>query len=639
MASLFSQNIGTNYKGILNLNTLNGNLTTTLQAVTDGDGNSSPLQLSTTGVTINSALIVNNSVEGTTSGRMNIISQYDLAIQTGNSASGIGGLFVGGAGQAASARLHVKGDGTNPSFRSENSAATQGFIHSVVGDINNLFLGRFADTNVAGNIFYDNSSGLFTIRNNYAPAPNFGFIDLVHGNTTARIQNGTNLFALRDSNVAKFVSSVEGGGRHAKFTLNGVVTTSIYNGDGSSNIGWIGTESNHSFGILTNNNYRLIVSNAGNVSIGTTSESARLHVKGDGTNPIALFETTGAGSTLRIDNSQLRFGGSVAFGSLAYAMSGTTFSGNNNGTGLGFYSQFSIAGDSSRFDFGFGGDAVANTAGTVSHLALVRNFAAGAGSANYRPLNIAYTINNSGAQTGTATGIFLNATETALNGMGHNLMDLQVGGVSQFRVSKADSTIYATNYNISASVYLGNAIAVSNSGGVKVGDSRIRSDGDGNLTLLNDAANNFGLLKFGGALSTEPAIKKNGANLEFKNAADTGFCNISAGLTTANGFQSIAYNESFQRVGFNNGANFNILSYMRSSAAGVIILLDNSEANFNRLHFGGTAKPAVCQGSGTPEGAVTAPVGSIFMRSDGGVSSSLYVKQSGTGNTGWAAIA
>jgi len=52
MANLSGQNIGTNYKGILNLNTLNGNLTTTLQAVTDGDGNASPLRLSTTAANI-----------------------------------------------------------------------------------------------------------------------------------------------------------------------------------------------------------------------------------------------------------------------------------------------------------------------------------------------------------------------------------------------------------------------------------------------------------------------------------------------------------------------------------------------------------------------------------------------------------
>jgi len=52
MANLLGQNIGTNYKGILNLNTLNGNLSGTLQAVTDGDGNASALKLSSTGVDV-----------------------------------------------------------------------------------------------------------------------------------------------------------------------------------------------------------------------------------------------------------------------------------------------------------------------------------------------------------------------------------------------------------------------------------------------------------------------------------------------------------------------------------------------------------------------------------------------------------
>lgn len=42
-------------------------------------------------------------------------------------------------------------------------------------------------------------------------------------------------------------------------------------------------------------------------------------------------------------------------------------------------------------------------------------------------------------------------------------------------------------------------------------------------------------------------------------------------------------------------------------------------------------------GAGTPEAAVTAVVGSLFMRSDGGAGTSLYVKQSGSGNTGWVA--
>jgi hypothetical protein len=42
-------------------------------------------------------------------------------------------------------------------------------------------------------------------------------------------------------------------------------------------------------------------------------------------------------------------------------------------------------------------------------------------------------------------------------------------------------------------------------------------------------------------------------------------------------------------------------------------------------------------GTGTPEGAVTAPVGTLFLRTDGGAGTTLYVKESGTGNTGWAA--
>lgn len=42
-------------------------------------------------------------------------------------------------------------------------------------------------------------------------------------------------------------------------------------------------------------------------------------------------------------------------------------------------------------------------------------------------------------------------------------------------------------------------------------------------------------------------------------------------------------------------------------------------------------------GDGTPEGAITAPVGTLFLRQDGGSNTTLYVKESGTGNTGWVA--
>jgi len=52
-------------------------------------------------------------------------------------------------------------------------------------------------------------------------------------------------------------------------------------------------------------------------------------------------------------------------------------------------------------------------------------------------------------------------------------------------------------------------------------------------------------------------------------------------------------------------------------------------------YYIGTTGPRWLSGSGSPEGAVTAPVGSLYSRTDGGASTSLYVKESGIGNTGW----
>lgn len=45
----------------------------------------------------------------------------------------------------------------------------------------------------------------------------------------------------------------------------------------------------------------------------------------------------------------------------------------------------------------------------------------------------------------------------------------------------------------------------------------------------------------------------------------------------------------------------------------------------------------VLSGTGSPEGAVSAPVGSTFHRTNGGAGTCFYVKESGSGNTGWVA--
>jgi len=51
----------------------------------------------------------------------------------------------------------------------------------------------------------------------------------------------------------------------------------------------------------------------------------------------------------------------------------------------------------------------------------------------------------------------------------------------------------------------------------------------------------------------------------------------------------------------------------------------------------GASGPLWTAGAGSPEGAVTAPPGSLYTDTAGGAGATLYVKESGTGNTGWVA--
>lgn len=53
--------------------------------------------------------------------------------------------------------------------------------------------------------------------------------------------------------------------------------------------------------------------------------------------------------------------------------------------------------------------------------------------------------------------------------------------------------------------------------------------------------------------------------------------------------------------------------------------------------IGNALVPPVLTGTGSPEGAVAGTVGTVYRRTDGGVATTFYVKESGTGNTGWVA--
>lgn len=72
------------------------------------------------------------------------------------------------------------------------------------------------------------------------------------------------------------------------------------------------------------------------------------------------------------------------------------------------------------------------------------------------------------------------------------------------------------------------------------------------------------------------------------------------------------------------------------TTAGAAKLCNMLQALFNNVPGDGTTIQDFT-GYGSPNGVITAGIGSTYRRIDGSTSTSFYVKESGTGNTGWTA--
>lgn len=182
----------------------------------------------------------------------------------------------------------------------------------------------------------------------------------------------------------------------------------------------------------------------------------------------------------------------------------------------------------------------------TGNLNISRTINLGAGATNPRIENIAYTINNSGAQTGTATGIFLNATETALNGQTHNLLDLQVGGVSKARIANDGSfNMSGNNFGIILNNGSANYLRVAYTGN----DARFDCN---NLVLVGITGGAFtGLIKIGGTTSSFPAIKRNGTEIDFRLADDSAFTPVNATIFRVGGTATQLQVNQLNLGGFN----------------------------------------------------------------------------------------
>lgn len=291
-----------------------------------------------------------------------------------------------------------------------------------------------------------------------------------------------------------------------------------------------------------------------------------------------------------------------------------------------------------------------------------------------------------------ASSQFFVSTRGAGTGIGRDLnigteglgsLILRTSSTSRWTVSNSGHFLAATDntYDIGQSgatrprnAYVGTDVVI---GGILnfSGSPRIRlaSNGDivapsnGVWTFRDDSGASFGRLQFGGTSSSFPSIKRNGAGLDVRLADDSGYAAITAGTGSFNG---LVTGTSDFRAGSANYFYWQSRAQMSSPADGQILLQNLAATDFSRLMFGGATSsfPAlkrsstaletkladdsayaehraltfsvnnacvIRSGAGSPESAVTGNVCDIYLRTDGGAATTLYVKESGSGNTGW----
>jgi hypothetical protein len=147
-----------------------------------------------------------------------------------------------------------------------------------------------------------------------------------------------------------------------------------------------------------------------------------------------------------------------------------------------------------------------------------------------------------------------------------------------------------------------------------------------NMTILNNTSQELYRQNLGGLFLGNASANKG----LFVNKADG---------TLANAGQ-LLYNDQWEIIVGGNGQ-------VVFTNAGIRPYTDNAKTSgsasfrwagvYGNTFYPGAGTAQWTSGTGSPESVVTAPVGSMYTRTDGGAGTTLYVKESGAGNTGWVA--
>jgi len=285
-----------------------------------------------------------------------------------------------------------------------------------------------------------------------------------------------------------------------------------------------------SFGFGINGNYDAWhIATNNNIGLGTTSPNANLQVvqpdAGTGTvTVLAGTPTTVTGTNTQFTNT-FKVGDTITISGESRVI---TAIGNNTSLTVGSSfsavanSAYSLTGGTRFAVLGNGNVGI----GTVSPLSKLHIASAPTASANYGTFSVgggAFDGATSGFFTGTASGTSIAVNEAS--GFTGNLIDLQVGGTSMFKVTQAGEM---SGVGFNASYYT----SAGANGYIITGVGRLKSGGgNGIFQLTNNEENDFSRIQFGGSTSSFPALKRSANGLVVRLADDS----ANAPLTAARG--------------------------------------------------------------------------------------------------------
>lgn len=454
-------------------------------------------------------------------------------------------------------------------------------------------------------------------------------------------------------------------------------------GTGADNLGnHIATQNIQLSGNYLSNdgdNEGIQVDNAGLVNIGGTTFSQALNVDGrvnvdDGNGNVIVSNSTvssatGTGNTF-IGNNAGRLVTTSLSNTLIGAFAGQTTTGGFN-TVLGSTAGANFNGSNNTFLGYLAGGSVGSASGLIYIGANAGQN--GGGSNNIGIGNSSLTSNTGNDNVAVGPLSMQSATGNRNTAVGAATLQNSQAGISNTAVGyhagqfvSGDNNLLigddAGRYSVSSGgVYLGkgafsfgngdtNFACGSNAGGTIVGDNNIALGAD----AFNDAVDNGNQKTFA---NTDINTGTNqititghgfmiGEKLPFKfttaGTEPTGLVannNYQFEVIDANTLQAVSTTITTQGTGthtltpFLNISNSTALGSQVNPTASNQVAVGNSSVTQMLLGENITWS----WGAGSPEGVITAPPGSLYSNTSGGAGTTLYVKETGTGNTGWAA--